>query len=526
MRKDKFRVLVVCTHFAVDRSVRQDNDTMQPMAGVYVAALLDKEHFDVKLYHEIYHGPYNIHSEEKYDLVYLSGLQKEFDRMKQLSYVFKSQGSVVIAGGSICTLYPEYCAEYFDAVCVGGVEGAGMAADDFRKGQLKQIYTNPSKDSTSLKLDYDLLRRSGISTEVHLVEASRGCNYKCSFCTIPAENVRHSVYSIETTMHNIRNAMNNVGWRDLKYWYPFVYFIDNHFTINKRHVRELCKHLKAEKRLRKWGALFSQDMLADRKLIDLLAESKCLTMFVGIESLDHEFLARVNKRQNLKKLSNLMDNIDYAQSKGIIVMYGYLFDSKESTVESMTKEVMNLYNNPILTFPSFFSFISPLLGTGVFWESVDKQEYLPNLNLRDFEGTTIAFRNSKDDKATLTRFAKSLFSDLGGLVQFSGVLKKTVKFILRYRMFHPIRMYMVYRINTRPFRRHRTNTERNYIGGTDILDPQYYDLPKGISDADRSKYFEPTKITDENGQIVSWLSKDLIPESQIVPLKIVADGER
>ena len=506
----KTKVLIICTHVAVDRSQRKDNDTLQPMAGMYVASLLDSKYFDIQLYHEISSGPYNIHGDENFELVFLSGLQKEFDRMKQLSYIFKSRGSTVVAGGSICTLYPEYCSEFFDAVCSGGVEGAGQAATDYRKGDLQKIYQSPSSKTTSLKLNYELLRQAGISTEVHLVEASRGCNYKCNFCSIPAENVRHSVYDLDTTMHNIRNAIRNVGPLNAKFWYPFVYFIDNHFTINKRHVRQLCALLKAEKRLRKWGALFSQDMLADRELVDLLADSKCMTMFVGIESLDHEFLARVNKRQNLKKLSSLMDNIDYAQSKGIIIMYGYLFDPKESTVEAMTKEVNNLYNNPILTFPTFFSFISPLVGTGTFWSSVEKQEFLPDLNLRDLDGSTVAFHNSKSDHATLTEFARVLFSDLSGLVEYSKVLTKTIKYIMRYRMFHPVRMYMVYRANTRPFRRRRTSTRRTYIGGKDIMDPQYLDIPDGTSEKDRQKYFEPTKITDENGEIAPWLAKDTL----------------
>lgn len=515
LKSEKLRVLIICTHVAVDRSRKKDNDTLQPMAGVYVASLLDPEQCDVELYHEIYSGPYDIHGDEQFDLVFLSGLQKEFDRMKQLSYVFKSRHTAVIAGGSICTLYPEYCAEFFDAVCAGGVESAAMAVNDFKNGKLQKIYRTTNKETSSLKLDYGLLRRSGISTEVHLVEASRGCNYKCNFCSIPAENVRHSVYGLDTTMHNIRNAISNVGPFNLKFWYPFVYFIDNHFTINKRHVRELCAQLKSEKRLRKWGALFSQDMLADRELVDLLADSKCMTMFVGIESLDHEFLARVNKRQNLKKLSSLMDNIDYAQSKGIIIMYGYLFDPKASTVKSMTAEMNNLYNNPILTFPTFFSFISPLIGTGTFWDSAEKGEFLPNLNLRDLDGSTVAFRHSKDDKNTLTEFARILFADLSGLVEFSSVLKKTLKYIIRYRMFHPVRMYMVYRTNTRPFRRHRTTTLRNYIGGEDILDPQYLDLPDGISEEDRLKYFTPTKVTDENGQVASWLRKDTVSNNLI-----------
>jgi hopanoid C-2 methylase len=51
---------------------------------------------------------------------YLTGLQPDFDRMRQLSYFFRRAGAKVVAGGSICTIFPEFSAQFFDAVCSGG----------------------------------------------------------------------------------------------------------------------------------------------------------------------------------------------------------------------------------------------------------------------------------------------------------------------------------------------------------------------------------------------------------------------
>jgi hypothetical protein len=37
--------------------------------------------------------------------------------MRQLAYFFRRTGAKVVAGGSVCTMFPEFAAQYFDAVC-------------------------------------------------------------------------------------------------------------------------------------------------------------------------------------------------------------------------------------------------------------------------------------------------------------------------------------------------------------------------------------------------------------------------
>jgi hypothetical protein len=102
---------------------------MQPISGLHVASLIDPQRFDVRLYHEDWHGPFNPFQGEKYDLVFLTGLQPDFDRMRQLAYFFKRGGAKVVAGGSICTMFPEFAAQFFDAVCAGGVDSVRVSDD-------------------------------------------------------------------------------------------------------------------------------------------------------------------------------------------------------------------------------------------------------------------------------------------------------------------------------------------------------------------------------------------------------------
>ena len=58
----------------------------------------------------MWHGPYDTGTlaPGRFAIVFLTGLQMDFDRMRQLSYFFRRAGSLVVAGGSICTLFPEF----------------------------------------------------------------------------------------------------------------------------------------------------------------------------------------------------------------------------------------------------------------------------------------------------------------------------------------------------------------------------------------------------------------------------------
>ena len=154
VRLARRRVLVVCTHLRPGRTKRRSTYVMQPLAGLHVASLIDAERYEVTLYHEDWHGPYDTTRPETYDLVFLSGLQPDFDRMRQLSFHFRRGGSIVVAGGSICTLFPEFATRFFDVVCSGGIDSARDVMEDFERGSLKPIYRSPIKTISSYDVDY------------------------------------------------------------------------------------------------------------------------------------------------------------------------------------------------------------------------------------------------------------------------------------------------------------------------------------------------------------------------------------
>ena len=503
------RVLVLCAHFRCDRTKRRSRDLLQPLAGLHVASLIDEERYDITLYHENWHGPYDTRAVERFDLVFLSGLQPDFDRMRQLAYHFRRAGATVVAGGNICSLFPAFAARFFEVVCVGGVDSVRDVCRDFEHGRLKQMYYSPQERITRYKVNYDLLRRAGIDLPGHLIESSRGCSFRCKFCVIPAEGAQHAIYDMAALTEAIDAALAASPWYSLRRLYPFFWFVDNNLSDDRAHLLRLADVLARHRTVRAWGGLVTQNILKDRALLQRLADSKCVTLFAGVESFDTEFLQRQNKKQNLANRTSVVDDILYAERLGISVSYSYLFDPRHATVAEMRRQIEAMVRTKGLPLPSFFSVVLPLAGTQSFWESVEAGELRPNLRLRDLDGESIGYSRLADDEARLTDFVRTLSGRPGRLVDRKRALWTTLHRLRNFGRWNPLLWYILYAHNLRLFRlarAYRGAERRSYLAGRDALDPQYAEHPSGLSAADRARYFEPIRLTDEDGRLAEWLA--------------------
>jgi len=506
----RLKALVICAHLNSDRGLVPDRGFMQPSAGIQIASLIDREAFDVRLYHEMWHGPLDTTNLPDADIVFLNGLQKDFDRQRQLSYFYRRRGAITVAGGSICTLFPEFATRFFDVVCSGGVDSVPQIVDDYRNGRLRAIYSSPQTRLTEYAIDYRLLDANGIGGFIHLIESSRGCNFRCDFCVIPAEKARHTHFGTTRVMRMIDDAIAASRRFSIKRLFPMLFFIDNNFGNNIAELRALCAALKRHPRVKGWGALVTQDVLRNRDLLVEMAQSKCRGLFTGLESLDPEFLKSHDKRQNVTYANTLLDDVAFAQRQGITIMYGYLFDPRMSTVADMTRQIRDVLENDRLPFPSFFSFVAPLVGTKLFWESAGRGELRPNVRLRDLEGFAVAYSDCLSSDDEITAFARMLFERLHVVAGRRALLRKTIAMILATSWRKPAFWFTTHVNNDRVLtlqRIFRPPGPRTYIAGTDILDPQYGCHPYDVSPEDKRRYFDPIVVTDEHGRLAEWLEQ-------------------
>jgi len=511
--RPRLKALVVCAHLRPGRDKRRTTYLMQPIAGLHVASLIDQDVFDVRLHHEDWHGPLEVADCGGYDLVFLSGLQVDFDRLRQLSFYFRRGGATVVAGGSICTSFPEFASQFFDAVCAGGVDSVPAVVADFLNGSLKPIYRSPIAAISSYALDYSLFTKSRISPVVHLIEATRGCSFKCSFCVIPTEVGGHAIYDFDQLARTVDNAISTSPRLSFRRLYPIFMLLDNNFSDDRDHMQRVAAFLKSNRRVRGWVALVTQNVLHDRELIRHLAASKCLGLFVGLESFDVDLLRRYKKTQNLSKRYNVVDDIAYAESQGVSITYGYLYDPRHQQASEMERQIRAIAQNPLIPMPVYMSVVAPLAGTGSFWDDLNAGRLAPNLRLRDLDGETIAYSQLADRPEAIVTFVEKIFRRPWTVVGRAGIVLKTLRRLARSGTLNPVRWYFMSAANLHCFvwSRGTPSQARSYLAGTDTLDPQYFERPDDLSEQDRATYFDPIHLTDTGGGPAEWL-KPYLPQ--------------
>ena len=291
---------------------KKKSSDVAPLTAAYLAALCPPE-VNVTIHHEqIRPIDYNI----DVDLVALTFLIANAYHAYEIADRFRNRGVGVIMGGYHASLLPEEALKHADAVVIGEAENVFTELiDDFRQGSLKRIYK--AAKSHSLKglpvPRYDLIEKEFFLN--HAIQATRGCPYRCDFCSIISFNHDFRVRPInevirDITCYNGRNYLQN----------KMIWFWDNNLTGNKEYAKALFREMIPLKR--RWFSQTSIDMAKDKALMRLAARSGCSSVFLGLESFSQESLRKIRKYHN--KISDYKKAIETFHEYGIYVMAALL----------------------------------------------------------------------------------------------------------------------------------------------------------------------------------------------------------
>jgi radical SAM superfamily enzyme YgiQ (UPF0313 family) len=249
------------------------------------------------------------------DLVAVSFLTAQAPAAYALMDRLRAADVTVVAGGLHATVLPEEVGAHADAVVIGEGEPSwlGVLQDHERDG-LKPVY-----DSRATPFDlaaapmpaYELLDLDRYNRIT--VQTSRGCPWRCEFC---ASSILLTPRYVQKPIERVLAEVDRV----CALWgRPFLEFADDNSFVNKAYWKRLLPEL-ARRRVR-WFTETDISVADDPELLDLMRESGCAEVLIGLESPDPTGLPRLELRSDFKRRRqpNALEAVRCIQSHGIRV---------------------------------------------------------------------------------------------------------------------------------------------------------------------------------------------------------------
>jgi radical SAM superfamily enzyme YgiQ (UPF0313 family) len=338
------RITFVRPHIYDSRS----SDAMQPLVFAVLASLTPPEH-EIVLYDEKLEP---IDFEHETDLVAITVDTFAAKRAYEIAYHFRKRGIPVVLGGYHPSLLPDEASQFSDAVVIGDAEGQWQEVlKDVQKDELQPIYSNTILPAMDGRIPDRRIFKGKKYARLLPVYYGRGCRYACGFCSI------YSMYKSNLRQRPLDTLVDEIEALGSK----TIVIVDDNIFINRAITEEFLKAIKPLKI--DWVGQISLDIGSDLELLDLIAESGCIAMQMGFESLAGGNLALMRKKWNLK-YGDYHTIIREFQSRGIMIYGSFILGYDHDTPDSFDITVDFAIENKFCL--ANFSPLTPLPGTRVY----------------------------------------------------------------------------------------------------------------------------------------------------------------
>jgi len=268
-------------------------------------------------------------------------------RAYEIASVYRRRGIPVVMGGFHPTFVPDEALQFSDSVVVGDAEELWpQVVRDAERGALQRVYAAERPPSLE-GVVYDRSIFAGKPySPIRPFQYGRGCRFACDFCSIHAyygRTLRHR------PLDDVANELEGLRGESL-------FLVDDNLFVNVDQARALFRTL-GQYQVR-WACQVSADISRDPALLDLMAETGCVTALIGFESLHPENLSQMGKRWTLEAGGH-EEVVRRFRERGIMLygtfVFGYDQDTPESfdaTLEFAIRSKLCLANfNPLTPTP-------------------------------------------------------------------------------------------------------------------------------------------------------------------------------
>jgi radical SAM superfamily enzyme YgiQ (UPF0313 family) len=330
-----------------------------PSLGLLTLAAMTPQPFDIEYLEVPELG--SLHSlPGGFDAVAISSYSAQINEAYILADRYRAEGVKVILGGLHVTALPEEASPHADTIVLG--EGEPLwpqLLHDLEQNRMQKVYDarETSFDLAQAPMPrFDLLDPAKYNRLT--IQTHRGCTLDCEFC---AASIRISprfktkpVGKVVSEVQKIKEIWNR----------PFIEFADDNTFANKRHGKELVRALIPEGI--RWFTETDISVAQDEELLQLMKESGCAQILVGLESPVADGLDGLELHSNWKRkqFDHYHEAIDVIQRNGITVN-GCFVLGLDNTDTSSFERIWEFVNTSGL-FEVQITVLTPFPGTPLY----------------------------------------------------------------------------------------------------------------------------------------------------------------
>jgi len=337
-----------------------------PLGPLYVAAVLERDGFDVEVWdlREEFNDWTN--PPEK-DIYLMTACSAQIDEMKELHKIIKKKygdKAYTVIGGPHVTWLPEDCVDDFDCVVQDEAEGIiTKICTEKPTGVHKAIritdldtIPHPARhlmpDHRAVSEDvWGGYRYSSDGHQGGTLMTSRGCPFACSFCANMQQKTRFR--SADNVVEEIELMMDKYNCRHFR-------FLDDNAIIDKKRFQVLAPKLH-DLDIRFRGSISS--VLVNPEYCELLYYAGCREVGIGFEAADDDILKLMNKagKATTNMHAEAIRMIQKSGMKAKIYIISGLPGETEETIEATKRFVKELKPDKWIV-----TLFTPYPGTPIF----------------------------------------------------------------------------------------------------------------------------------------------------------------